>query len=156
VTPDELRDRILRWEDPHTDFKESVDSNSELAKDLVCFANSDGGQLVIGVAKDRSVVGVPDTNQLLLRVDDIAFQNCSPSLSVVPEVIKLDGKDVVVLNIPKGDQRPYSLETVVTMFDRERDAVGLAGRAAEAFPSGAFAVLQRTTAPATRTGRPGP
>lgn len=34
VTPDELRDRILRWEDPHTDFKESVDSNSELAKDL--------------------------------------------------------------------------------------------------------------------------
>ncbi len=36
MTPDELRDRILRWEDPHTDFKEAVDSNSELAKDLVC------------------------------------------------------------------------------------------------------------------------
>ncbi len=108
MTPDELRDRILRWEDPHTDFKESVDSNSELAKDLVCFANSDGGQLVIGVAKDRSVVGVPDTDQLLLRVDDVAFQNCSPSLTVVPEVIKLDGKDVVVLNIAKGDQRPYA------------------------------------------------
>jgi len=70
VTPDELRDRILRWEDPHTDFKEVVDSNSELAKELVCFANSDGGQLVIGVVKDRTVVGVPDTDQLLLRVDD--------------------------------------------------------------------------------------
>ncbi|MGH3975034.1 MAG: AlbA family DNA-binding domain-containing protein [Pseudonocardiaceae bacterium] len=69
MTPDELRDRILRWEDPHTDFKEAADSNSELAKDLVCFANSDGGQLVIGIAKDRSVV---------------------------------------VLNIAKGDQRPYS------------------------------------------------
>ncbi|MBV9011380.1 MAG: putative DNA binding domain-containing protein [Pseudonocardiales bacterium] len=108
MTPDELRDRILRWEDPHTDFKESVDNNSELAKDLVCFANSDGGQLVIGVAKDRSVVGVPDTDQLLLRVDDVAFQSCSPSLTVVREVIKLDGKDVVVLNIPRGDQRPYS------------------------------------------------
>lgn len=35
MTPDELRDRILRWEDPHTDFKEVVDSNSELAKDMV-------------------------------------------------------------------------------------------------------------------------
>ncbi|MGH3768880.1 MAG: RNA-binding domain-containing protein [Pseudonocardiaceae bacterium] len=108
MTPDELRDRILRWEDPHTDFKESADSNSELAKDLVCFANSDGGQLVIGVAKDRSVVGVPDTDRLLLRVDDVAFQNCSPPLTVVPEVLKLDDKDVVVLNIAKGDQRPYS------------------------------------------------
>jgi ATP-dependent DNA helicase RecG len=108
MTPDELRDRILRWEDPHTDFKGSIDDNSDLAKHLVCFANSDGGQLVIGVAKDRSVVGVPDTDRLLLRVDDVAFQNCSPPLTVVPEVIKLDGKDVVVLNIPKGDQRPYS------------------------------------------------
>jgi hypothetical protein len=39
VTPDELRDRILRWDDPHTDFKEAVDNNSELAKDLVCFAH---------------------------------------------------------------------------------------------------------------------
>lgn len=107
MTPDELRDRILRWEDPHTDFKEAVDSNSELAKDLVCFANSDGGQLVIGVAKDRSVVGVPDADALLLRVDDVAFQRRSPPLTVVPEVVTLDGKDVVVLNIAKGDQRPY-------------------------------------------------
>jgi predicted HTH transcriptional regulator len=48
MTPDELRDRILRWEDPHTDFKGSIDDNSDLAKHLVCFANSDGGQLVIG------------------------------------------------------------------------------------------------------------
>ncbi len=44
MTPDEMRDRILRWEDPRADVKEAVDSNSELAKDLVCFANSDGGQ----------------------------------------------------------------------------------------------------------------
>lgn len=108
MTPDELRDRILRWEDPHTDFKEAIGKNIELAKDLVCFANSDGGQLVIGVAKDRSIVGVPDTDQLLLTVDDVAFQSCSPSLTVVPEIVVLDGKDVVVLNIAKGDQRPYS------------------------------------------------
>jgi hypothetical protein len=45
VAPEELRDRIYRWVDPHTDFKEALGSNSELAKDLVCFANSDGGQL---------------------------------------------------------------------------------------------------------------
>jgi hypothetical protein len=39
MTPDELRERILRWEGPHTDFKRQVGSNQELAKDLVCFAN---------------------------------------------------------------------------------------------------------------------
>ncbi len=108
MTPEELRERILRWEDPHTDFKESVTNNVELAKDLVCFANSDGGQLVIGVAKDRRIVGVADTDALLLKVDDVAFNSCSPPVTVVPEIVNLDGRDVVVLNVAKGDQRPYA------------------------------------------------
>jgi len=108
MTPEELRERIFRWEDPHTDFKQAVDSNIELAKDLVCFANSDGGQLIIGVAKDRRVVGVADTDAVLLTVDDVAFQSCSPPVTVVPEIVAVDGRNVVVLNVAKGDQRPYA------------------------------------------------
>lgn len=108
MTPDELRERILHWEDPHTDFKETVSSNAELAKDLVCFANSDGGQIVIGVAGDRRVVGVADTDDLLLRVDDVAFQRCSPPVTAVPEIVDLDEHHVVVLHVAKGDQRPYA------------------------------------------------
>jgi len=110
MTPEELRERIFRWEDPHTDFKELVTSNIELAKDLVCFANSDGGQLIVGVAKDRRVVGVADTDALLLKVDNVAFQGCSPAVTVVPEIINLDGQAVVVLNVAKGDQRPYATQ----------------------------------------------
>jgi ATP-dependent DNA helicase RecG len=108
MTPDELRSRILQWEDPHTDFKETVERTSELAKDLVCFANSDGGQLIIGVAKDRSIIGAHDPDTLLLRVDDVAFNRCVPPITVIPETIELDSKNIVVLNVPKGDQRPYA------------------------------------------------
>jgi predicted HTH transcriptional regulator len=81
---------------------------SELAKDLVCFANSDGDQLVIGVAKDCSVIGVPNVDQPLLKVDDVAFQRCSHPVTVAPEVVRLEGKDIIVLNITKGDQRSYA------------------------------------------------
>jgi ATP-dependent DNA helicase RecG len=108
MTPDELRARIARWELPHSEFKQAVDSKLELAKDIVCFANSDGGQLIVGVSKDRTVVGVADVDALLLRVDDVAFHSCTPPVTVIPETVELDGKDVVVLNIPKGDQRPYA------------------------------------------------
>jgi len=108
MTPDELRERILRREDPQTDFKQAIGANLDLAKDLVCFANGDGGQIVVGVAKDRTVVGVPDPDALLLRVDDVAFHSCSPPVTVAPEIVDLDGKNVVVLNVAKGDQRPYS------------------------------------------------
>lgn len=108
MTPDELRERISRWEDPHTDFKREVGQNSELAKDLVCFANADGGQLVIGIDDDKKVVGVPDPDALMLRVDDVAFNRCSPPLIVVSEVVRIDGEVVVVVNVPKGDRRPYA------------------------------------------------
>jgi ATP-dependent DNA helicase RecG len=108
MTPEELRERIARGEGPHADFKRAVDRPADLAKDLVCFANSDGGQLIVGVADDRGVVGVADVDALLLRVDDVAFNLCAPPVTVVPETVRLDDHDVVILNIPKGDRRPYS------------------------------------------------
>ncbi len=107
MTPDDLRERILRWENPHTDFKQEVGSNAELAKDLVCFANSDGGQIVIGVDEGRNIIGVGDPDALMLRADDVAFQRCSPPVTMVPETVELDGQVVLVLNVAKGDQRPY-------------------------------------------------
>ena len=72
----ELNERIAKWEDIHTDFKERFDSNRELAKDLVCFANTDGGQLIFGISNDKHIVGVDDPDWLFSKVDDIAFQHC--------------------------------------------------------------------------------
>ncbi len=45
MNPAEFRDRLARWTNLHTEFKERIDSPDELAKDLVCFANTDGGQM---------------------------------------------------------------------------------------------------------------
>lgn len=103
----ELRERIAQWEDLHTDFKERVDSPHELSKDLVCFANTDGGQIIIGVARDRTVVGVADPDAVTRLVDDVAFNNCEPPVTAIQEVLDDAGRRVVVVNIPKGDQRPY-------------------------------------------------
>lgn len=108
MTPDELRERLLRWEDPHTEWKAGLGSNEDLAKDLVCFANSDGGIIAVGIRDDRTVVGVEDPDPLLLRIDDVAFNRCSPPVTVVPETLTLGDKIVVVINVAKGDQRPYA------------------------------------------------
>jgi ATP-dependent DNA helicase RecG len=107
MTPDELRERILRWEGPHTDFKRELGHRTELEKDLVCFANGDGGQLIIGVDDGRNVVGVDHPDELMLTVDEVAFQRCSPPITAISEVVVLNGKNVLVVNVAKGDQRPY-------------------------------------------------
>jgi ATP-dependent DNA helicase RecG len=107
----QLRERIARGEDLHTDFKERFDSDRELAKDIVCFANTDGGQLIFGVANNRDIVGVVDPDWLCAKVDDISYQHCGPPITVVQEVLDVGGKKVVVVNIPKGDQRPYGTKS---------------------------------------------
>lgn len=104
----ELRRRIDRWENIHTEFKEWPVNNMSFAQSLVAFANTDGGQLIIGVDKNHEIIGVPDPDRVMQWVDSIAYNNCHPPLVVLQETVASeDGAVVVVVNIPKGDQRPY-------------------------------------------------
>jgi len=104
----ELKQRIAIWEDLHTEFKEWPIRPHDLAASLVAFANTDGGQLILGVAEDRRVVGIDDPDAVMQTVDQIAYQNCAPPLTVIQETVQTgEGKTVVVVNVPKGDQRPY-------------------------------------------------
>jgi len=107
----ELRERIAKGEDLHTEFKEIIESNEDLAKSIVCFANTDGGQIIIGVSRTGEIVGVENIDEVLRRVDDVAFNRCEPPVTVIPETISIEGKTIIVLNVPKGDQRPYRTQS---------------------------------------------
>ena len=104
----ELQQRIEKWEDLHTEFKEWPVHADDLAASLVSFANTDGGQLILGVTKERNIIGIPDADRVMQAVDSVAYQNCEPPLTVVQETVGVEsGEVIVVVNIPKGDQRPY-------------------------------------------------
>ncbi len=109
--PDEpaqrARARIAAGEGLHTDFKVRLDAHRELAKDLVCFANTDGGELYVGVADDGALVGVEDLETLARQVEEVAFDHCAPPITVVTESVVLDGRTICVVRVPRGDARPY-------------------------------------------------
>lgn len=104
----QLLERIRRGEDLHTEFKQMDVHADDLSAALVAFANTDGGQLIFGVTNDGRITGVDDPDRLIQRLDQIAYQNCEPPITIVQETIRTeDGRIVVVVNVPKGDQRPY-------------------------------------------------
>lgn len=104
----ELDERVSRGEGLHTEFKEWPLAPDAVAAELVAFANTDGGQLLIGVADDGTFVGVDDTDRVARQVDNAATNNCEPPITAIQEVLAEGGRPpVVVVNVPKGDMRPY-------------------------------------------------
>jgi ATP-dependent DNA helicase RecG len=103
----ELRTRIQKWEDRCTELKLQAIHPDDLSAAIVSFANAEGGQLIIGVSNDRRVVGVTDADKLCQYVENVGLNNCAPPVSLFLETIADDTKTVIVVDIPKGDQRPY-------------------------------------------------
>lgn len=103
----ELRERIARWEDLHSEFKEWPVRPDDLAASLVALANTDGGQLILGVANSREIPGVEDSDRVVREVDNVAANNCEPPITIIQEILHDGDRKVIVVNVPKGDQRPY-------------------------------------------------
>jgi len=104
----ELYSRIQDWENIHTEFKEKSIHSDDLSASIVAFANTDGGQIIFGVDNNKQIIGIDDTDQLMRFVDNIAFNNCEPPITVVQETVNIKSDQVIVIvNVPKGDQRPY-------------------------------------------------
>ena len=77
---------------------------------IAAFANTDGGQVLLGVDDHGQAVGIAesDRDRVAQAVDNVAFHNIHPPATVVLETITLpQGPIVLVARIPKGSQRPY-------------------------------------------------
>jgi ATP-dependent DNA helicase RecG len=95
---------LSAWEGQFIEFKESV--SDSLAREMVAFANSEGGRIYVGVTDKKTVKGVTITNKLLSQVQDMA-RNCDPPLLVNLALLKYQGHDLLMVEVPAGDKKPY-------------------------------------------------
>jgi ATP-dependent DNA helicase RecG len=103
----ELLELINKGEGYHLEFKLEEENNEDFAKTIISFANTDGGRILIGVDDNGKTIGVSDIDKVMLRIDDIALNRCEPPVIILQESINIDGKNVVIINVEKGSQRPY-------------------------------------------------
>lgn len=104
----ELRERMATWEDIHTEFKQWPVASDEVAGTIVSLANTDGGQLILGVDSTRNIIGIgEDPDHVFQAIDNISRHNCIPPVTLVQETVNEGDRVVIVVNVPKGSARPY-------------------------------------------------
>ncbi len=76
--------------------------DSELVEALVCLANTDGGELWLGVEDDGTASGLHPDHQSLTGLAALIAARTSPSLAVSVDAIAVNGVTVARISVPKA------------------------------------------------------
>ena len=106
ITLDELRQKLRAGEDSYTEFKERIDNPESLAGEIVAFANTDGGRLLVGVSDSGQVAGLAEPTRIATQLAQICLENVLPPLLPLIENVEIDGQVVVILDV-RGVYKPY-------------------------------------------------
>jgi ATP-dependent DNA helicase RecG len=77
-------------------------SDDELVESLACMANSDGGELWLGVEDDGTPTGLHTAHQDLVGLPGLVAARTSPSLAVGVEPVTIAGVRVARITVPKS------------------------------------------------------
>ena len=82
---------------------------NDIRKEIIAFANCNGGKLYIGVQDDGTVVGLNDPDSVALQISNMVCDAIKPDLTMFLhyETLEEDGKKVVAVSIQRGTERPY-------------------------------------------------
>ena len=98
-------------------FKESIhlELKKEYVKDIlktvIAFANTSGGKIYIGIDDDGKVLGVQRLDPDILKLSNSIRDSIKPDITLFASILveKIDGKDVIVVDVQKGASSPYYL-----------------------------------------------
>lgn len=96
-------------ESPKLELKREITEG--LKKEIIAFANSDGGEILIGIEDDGTVAGLENAHKDLETVSNILRDSIKPDILVhtFAEILTIDDKQVLKIEITRGSRRPYHL-----------------------------------------------
>jgi ATP-dependent DNA helicase RecG len=104
----ELQEIIQQGENDSVEFKEYGVRVESLAKEMVAFANNQGGVILLGINDTGIVTGIPTDVALEEWVMNIVRDRIVPALKVkFNQYFSEDNKIIAEIVVPKGSDKPY-------------------------------------------------
>ncbi len=103
----DIQELIRQGENASLEFKQEDVRAESIAREIVAFANRDGGTLLLGIADDGTVQGLSKEKNYEEWIANIARNNVVPSICTDFSLVLADGKKIALVIIPKGKDKPY-------------------------------------------------
>jgi len=83
----------------------------DIKKEIIAFANCEGGTLYIGIRDDGTVVGLDDPDGVSLQLSNMVRDTIKPDVTMFLhyQTIEASGKEIVAVDVQRGTDRPYYL-----------------------------------------------
>ncbi len=106
----DLLELIVQDEGAKLEFKRDDERPETVAKEVVAFANMNGGIVLVGVEDDGNISGIQRNNLQEWLMDTVIGRYVHPFILPDYEEISIEGKRVAVVKIPQGTSKPYVLK----------------------------------------------
>ncbi len=128
-----LKELVRRGEGHQLEFKLKSAHPEKIIREVVAFANSDGGLLLIGVGDDKSIPGLKYADEdeyLLCRAID---KHCFPHIQYAVDRVALpDEREVLVFSVPRSVGRPHYVVPDLNLPDDKKAYIRVADQSLQA------------------------
>ncbi len=102
---------VAKGEGQFLEFKKKVNFPEKIVKEIVAFANTNGGKLMLGIDDDGTISGTRNIEGEIFVLEDSIKKFINPSIQYTVHTIKLNPrKGIAVFDIPEGKEKPYSIK----------------------------------------------
>ncbi len=128
----ELKELVRHGENKYVEFKLKTTHPEKIVREMVAFANTDGGKLIVGVADDKSLKGLkfPDEDEFILQraIEKYIY----PAIDYSLDRLAVEGeREVLIYTIPKSSFKPHYVD-LDGILENRRAYVRVADRSVQA------------------------
>ena len=113
----ELLNLIEEGENIQVEFKRKFSTHDKIAREMIAFANTKGGYVLFGIDDDKKIFGVESEKETTELVKDAALNYCEPPLEFFIEYREVDGKEIVIVNVPESNKKPHRIQDYKSELD---------------------------------------
>lgn len=99
------------------EFKQRFSSHEKIAKEMLAFANTRGGYILLGVDDDKSLYGLESEKTDTELIKETAEKYCEPEVKYQIEWFEIKGKDILAVHIFESQNKPHRIQDYKTTLD---------------------------------------